>query len=53
MCTATWWWEWMDDLQNRPEQIRQFLDKAEEGYDVVSAFISSGRFSAFKISPEQ
>ncbi len=37
-----------DDLQNRPEQIRQFLDKAEEGYDVVFGVYKQRKFSAFK-----
>lgn len=37
-----------DDLQNHPIQIRQFLDKAEEGYDVVFGVFRERKFSAFK-----
>ena len=37
-----------DDLQNHPSQIKQFLDKAEEGYDVVFGVFKERKFSAFK-----
>lgn len=37
-----------DDLQNHPEQLRQFLDKMEEGYDVVFGIYKKRNFSAFK-----
>ena len=37
-----------DDLQNHPEQIRQFLDKMEEGFDVVFGIYKKRKFSAFK-----
>ncbi len=37
-----------DDLQNRPEQIRQFLDKMEEGYDVVFGIYKQRKFSPLK-----
>lgn len=37
-----------DDLQNRPEQIRQFLDKMQEGYDVVFGIYRKRNFSFFK-----
>lgn len=37
-----------DDLQNQPYQIKQFLDKVEEGYDVVFGCFKKRKFSAFK-----
>lgn len=37
-----------DDLQNRPEQIRQFLDKIQEGYDVVFGVYRKRNFNAVK-----
>lgn len=37
-----------DDLQNRPEQIKMFLDKMEEGYDVVFGIYRQRKFSFFK-----
>ncbi len=37
-----------DDLQNRPEQIRLFLDKIQEGYDVVFGVYQKRRFSLIK-----
>lgn len=37
-----------DDLQNHPSQIKQFLDKAQEGYDVVFGVFKERKFSAFK-----
>ncbi len=37
-----------DDLQNRPEQIRQFLDKIQEGYDVVFGIYRKRNFSFIK-----
>lgn len=37
-----------DDLQNHPSQIRQFLDKVDEGYDVVFGVFKERKFSAFK-----
>lgn len=37
-----------DDLQNRPEQIRLFLDKMQEGYDVVFGVYRKRRFSPIK-----
>ncbi|MBP3880044.1 MAG: glycosyltransferase family 2 protein [Lachnospiraceae bacterium] len=37
-----------DDLQNHPDQIVQFLAKAEEGYDVVFGVFKERKFNAFK-----
>lgn len=37
-----------DDLQNHPDQIRQFLDKMEEGYDVVFGVYRERQFGWFK-----
>jgi len=37
-----------DDLQNHPSQIRAFLDKAQEGYDVVFGVFRERKFSAGK-----
>lgn len=37
-----------DDLQNHPSQIKQFLEKVEEGYDVVFGVYKERKFSAFK-----
>ncbi len=37
-----------DDLQNRPEQIRLFLDKMQEGYDVVFGIYRKRRFNPIK-----
>ena len=37
-----------DDLQNRPEQILQFLEKMKEGYDVVFGVYRKRHFSFFK-----
>lgn len=37
-----------DDLQNHPDQLREFLDKIEEGYDVVFGIYKERKFSAFK-----
>ena len=37
-----------DDLQNRPEQILQFLEKMQEGYDVVFGIYRKRKFSFFK-----
>ncbi len=37
-----------DDMQNHPSQIRQFIEKAEEGYDVVFGVFEQRKFSTFK-----
>ena len=37
-----------DDMQNHPSQIPQFLDKIEEGYDIVFGVFKERKFSAFK-----
>lgn len=37
-----------DDMQNHPSQIRQFLEKEKEGYDVVFGVFKERKFSAFK-----
>ena len=37
-----------DDMQNHPSQIRQFLDKEKEGYDVVFGVFKERKFSTFK-----
>lgn len=37
-----------DDLQNHPSQIREFLKKLEEGYDVVFGVFKERKFSWFK-----
>lgn len=37
-----------DDLQNHPDQIPQFLDKMEEGYDVVFGVFKERKFGWFK-----
>ena len=37
-----------DDLQNHPSQIRQFLAKADEGYDVVFGVFKERHFSKWK-----
>ena len=37
-----------DDLQNKPEQIRQFLDKMQEGYDVVFGIYRKRNFNFVK-----
>lgn len=37
-----------DDLQNHPSQIPQFLEKLEEGYDVVFGVFKERKFSTFK-----
>lgn len=37
-----------DDLQNHPDQIRQFLEKMEEGYDVVFGVYRKRQFGWFK-----
>ena len=37
-----------DDLQNHPSQIPQFLEKAEEGYDVVFGVFKERKFSKSK-----
>ena len=37
-----------DDLQNHPDQILQFLDKMEEGYDVVCGVYRKRQFGWFK-----
>ncbi|MBU5481059.1 glycosyltransferase family 2 protein [Blautia sp. MSJ-19] len=37
-----------DDMQNHPSQIPQFLDKIEEGYDIVFGVFKQRKFSAFK-----
>lgn len=37
-----------DDLQNHPDQIPQFLEKMEEGYDVVFGVFKERKFGWFK-----
>ena len=37
-----------DDMQNHPSQIRQFLEKEKEGYDVVFGVFRQRKFSAWK-----
>ena len=37
-----------DDMQNHPSQIPQFLDKMQEGYDIVFGVFKQRKFSAFK-----
>ena len=37
-----------DDMQNHPSQIPQFLEKMEEGYDVVFGVFRQRRFSLMK-----
>ena len=37
-----------DDMQNHPSQIPQFLDKMEEGYDIVFGVFKQRKFSWFK-----
>ncbi len=37
-----------DDMQNHPSQIRQFLDKEKEGYDVVFGVFKERKFSTIK-----
>ena len=37
-----------DDMQNHPSQIPQFLDKIQEGYDIVFGVFKERKFSAFK-----
>ena len=37
-----------DDMQNHPSQIREFLDKLEEGYDIVFGVFKERKFSWFK-----
>ena len=37
-----------DDLQNHPSQIKQFIDKADEGYDVVFGVYRQKKFSRVK-----
>ncbi|NCB92981.1 MAG: glycosyltransferase [Clostridia bacterium] len=37
-----------DDLQNHPDQIPQFLEKMEEGYDVVFGVFRQRKFNWFK-----
>lgn len=37
-----------DDLQNHPDQIPQFLEKMEEGYDVVFGVYKERKFGWFK-----
>ncbi len=37
-----------DDLQNHPDQILQFLEKMEEGYDVVFGVYKKRQFNWFK-----
>ena len=37
-----------DDLQNHPDQIKLFLDKMEEGYDVVFGVYQKRQFGWFK-----
>ena len=41
-----------DDMQNHPSQIPQFLEKIEEGYDIVSACLNRDSFPGLKISQE-
>ena len=37
-----------DDMQNHPSQIPQFLEKIEEGYDIVFGVFRQRKFSWFK-----
>ena len=37
-----------DDMQNHPSQIPLFLDKIQEGYDIVFGVFKERKFSAFK-----
>lgn len=37
-----------DDLQNHPDQIPQFIEKMNEGYDVVFGVFKERQFSRFK-----
>lgn len=37
-----------DDMQNHPSQIPAFLDKIQEGYDIVFGVFRERKFSAFK-----
>lgn len=37
-----------DDMQNHPSQIKEFLDKLEEGYDIVFGVFKERKFSWFK-----
>ena len=37
-----------DDMQNHPSQIRQFLEKEKEGYDVVFGVFEERKFGFFK-----
>ena len=37
-----------DDMQNHPSQIPQFLEKINEGYDIVFGVFKQRKFSAFK-----
>lgn len=37
-----------DDMQNHPSQIPQFLDKIQEGYDIVFGVFKERKFSALK-----
>lgn len=37
-----------DDMQNHPSQIPQFLDKIQEGYDIVFGVFKERKFSWFK-----
>lgn len=37
-----------DDMQNHPSQIREFLKKLEEGYDIVFGVFKERKFSWFK-----
>lgn len=37
-----------DDMQNHPSQIPQFLDKMQEGYDIVFGVFKERKFSVFK-----
>ena len=37
-----------DDMQNHPSQIPQFLDKMQEGYDIVFGVFKERKFSAIK-----
>lgn len=37
-----------DDMQNHPSQIPQFLEKIQEGYDIVFGVFKERKFSVFK-----
>ena len=37
-----------DDMQNHPSQIPQFLEKIQEGYDIVFGVFKERKFSAVK-----